>query len=912
MVPRLTLPGIALAALGLAGAGFAEGDARLVDPMATGARLLLYRPGILTYDNYGLEGYRPWPRNVLTRAANPIYDEFGHFLVNGIEVYQLQESRRFDEVEGGVFFGSRVYKPAAYDSYTNRLMVADDSHNSWSTRLIIGDRIRTHFSPLVLDLAALNGVRWDLANPNHCFTLAASRMDRPIFSSRDAGSLADAAYATYLLGGHWQGRYRTLELGASYANLFRVNSRAAPEWNGMKGGLPQAVQEVDYLVVRVDDSSVRDGVGVRVYDMEILLDGQLRPEIEPFVTRHNAELVNPDFPSGDRFFPRPIPPYAEVLLGRQVGSFQPLAPSPQGFHAAAGKDYLLYWFPIPEGQEVTAAAFDALVSGDYRIGVAEVFAFDPRLPRSDPARRNRATYYQEVAGSEGRGDAGADMKRLRFRYGRQTGLTVTGLRLDTDVKGFRFKAEWAHSFNFLQYPAAGVRGERHDWGGDALFLNLERELSERLTAGGEWFRLEPDYTTQLSVADLTLSAYTDPPGPFLGDLGTTDQSWNNTLDLNTVDDNDDKDPFPDGFSLPSFADNNGVVPGLDRDQDGLPDSNRNNNAVPDYFEPFLLYEVDPDDFDYGEDLNNNGAIDTREDDVKPDYPYDLNRQGYHLFLRHAPMTGVELTGGRYHVAALRGGMRSAVSYAKAEYHAELPAWGEVRAVDFAKRVRDDIADDIYRFGDVASFSVFNPRSGIRAFTEDELLSRNSVVNTAFASLSFTAVSGIFAEARVKHEANLQLDADRGRSNLIQRWSSVLRADYRWALGGLEVSPRYKLMTRKVSDDRGRVRSTWEIFTYPMVLARYRLTERSWLQAGVQGFPGLPSTYRNRGVREQDHDSRDSLLMLVNHFTYAGYDMVLGAGYQTSLRRLVDRRRRLEDVDFEEFFIRMVVGLEPIL
>jgi len=161
--------------LGLALAAWGEGAPKLVDPHTTGSRLLLYRPGLLTYDNYGIEGYRPWPRNVLTRTANPVYDEFGQFLVNGVEVYRMQETRRLEKNPVSAFFeGSNHLKPANYDSYVNRLMVADDSYNAWHTRFIIGDRIRTHFSPLYLDLAALNGIRWDLANETQAFSVVSS------------------------------------------------------------------------------------------------------------------------------------------------------------------------------------------------------------------------------------------------------------------------------------------------------------------------------------------------------------------------------------------------------------------------------------------------------------------------------------------------------------------------------------------------------------------------------------------------------------------------------------------------------------------------------------------------------------------------------------------------------------------
>ncbi len=900
---KIIITWLALMTLGAAARG--EVESGLLDPHDTGQRLMLYRPGVLNYENYGLEGYRTWPRNVLTRTANPIYDEFGEFLVNGVEVYRLQERRRFDE-PATLFTGSVVAKPNNYQSFLNRLMVADDNYQEWQTRLIIGDRIRTHFSPLMLDLVALNGIRWDLTNQRHNFTMVASRMDKPVFSQEDAGAIGIGAtpFASYLMGAHWQWDWRTFDMSASYVNLFRVDSRSAPDWNGMKGQLPNRVQVIDYLVVRIDDTSPLDGNGARVFDIGLSLNGEKRGDIAPFVTLHNVDDFSPTSPNKDFFFKRPIPPYIEVLQG----SYPRAEPGAEGAFHAEGKDYILYWFALPEGEEVTAASFDALLSGNYRVGVSEIYAVDPRESRNAPAQRNRATFYQTVAGSEGRRSAGADVERVHFNYGRQTGITLAGLRLSTDVKGFQFKAEWAHSSNFLQYPVNDHGGDRHDRGGNAYLLNLEREVSSNLSAGGEWFRLEPRYTTQLSVADLTLTAYEAPYGV---DFPSTDLRLNNTLDLNTVDDNDDKDPFPDDFFISSFSDNNGVFPGLDKDQDGAPDTNRNRNEVPDYFEPFLLYDVDPDDFDYGDDLNNNGVIDVRENDAKRDYPYDLNRKGYHLFTRIKPRRGLDFTLGRYDLEAIWGGQRADVWYAKAEYSRRYGSWGEMRVVDFLKKVKDDIPDGVFRFGDVTNFDIFNPRGVIEAFVEDELLMQDSVVNTAFVDFVFRGVANFYAGANLKFDANRQLKADRSGANLIQLWTSVLRADYRWRLGDLEVNPRYKLMLRRRTDEEGRILPSSEVYGFPMVVANFKFTERTWLRSGFQGFPILPSIYRSSENKSQNYNTRDFLFMMINRFDYAGFDMALTAGYEVSRRRMKDRKREFEDIDFEQFFIGMVVGLEPV-
>ena len=211
---------------------------------------------------------------------------------------------------------------------------------------------------------------------------------------------------------------------------------------------------------------------------------------------------------------------------------------------------------------------------------------------------------------------------------------------------------------------------------------------------------------------------------------------------------------------------------------------------------------------------------------------------------------------------------------------------------------------------MANFDIFNPRATIETFVEDELLMRDSAVNTAFVDFAFRGVRNLFVGANLKFEINQQLSAN-SRDNAIQLWTSVLRADYRWRLGGLEVSPRYKLMLRRRTDDGGRIQPVSEVFGFPMIVADFKFTERTFLRGGVQGLSVLPSIYRNGQNEDQDYNTRDALFMLVNRFEYAGFDMALTAGYEISRRRMKDRTRKFEDINFEQFFIRMVVGLEPV-
>ena len=52
-----------------------------------------------------------------------------------------------------------------------------------------------------------------------------------------------------------------------------------------------------------------------------------------------------------------------------------------------------------------------------------------------------------------------------------------------------------------------------------------------------------------------------------------------------------------------------VFPGLDENNDFVSDFNQNQNSRPAFSEPFLRYAVDPPEFLFGMDMNNNTLID---------------------------------------------------------------------------------------------------------------------------------------------------------------------------------------------------------------------------------------------------------------------------------------------------------------
>ena len=106
------------------------------------------------YESYARQGYRAYNSGIFGQVTRNMYDDLGNFVLDGVGVFELEEGRT--NPPESVALSTRAALPAVL----NRLLVAQDSYGNWSSRLIIGDRIRTKFTALTLDLVALNGARW--------------------------------------------------------------------------------------------------------------------------------------------------------------------------------------------------------------------------------------------------------------------------------------------------------------------------------------------------------------------------------------------------------------------------------------------------------------------------------------------------------------------------------------------------------------------------------------------------------------------------------------------------------------------------------------------------------------------------------------------------------------------------------
>jgi len=151
---------------------------------------LLFKPE-MEQEFYGREGYHRYGRSIVNRSANPKYDNFGNYIMDGVRIFEWNEEKiNSKHVERNEKF-SKMYKTNPIDEgeyfrqYLNNLVVVHETTKTFSTRFIVGNEVRVKFSPLTLDMAALNGVRWDMNFNENNLTFVSSRADMPLWFSRD-------------------------------------------------------------------------------------------------------------------------------------------------------------------------------------------------------------------------------------------------------------------------------------------------------------------------------------------------------------------------------------------------------------------------------------------------------------------------------------------------------------------------------------------------------------------------------------------------------------------------------------------------------------------------------------------------------------------------------------------------------
>jgi hypothetical protein len=1005
--------------IGLAGDSFAQ---------------LLFKYG-MDSENYGRSGYNRYGRSLISRSANPKYDEFGNYIFDGVRVFEWNEEKRSSPSitsESNPRF-STLYKTNNVDEgeyfrqYLNNLVVVNENTKGFASRFIVGNEVRVKFSSLTLDNAAMNGIRWDTnwgsKNENN-LTFVSSRADLPLWFAKDMinDDIRFRLNPVYLMGGHFERRIGLLNIGANYVNMYKSNSTETRSFrnesfitdmrDSMTGDLPRDPEAVTMLVVKVEDGSHFDGNGPRIFDIYPVVEGVPRKDLLVGITRENwqndfyavqkSSVFNPAFDFYENVYmlePRRIPQYYEfsktqvstgqlpdkfVMLRQDITKpvakdFGAFTKDEKKYLSADGYDYLLFWFQVPKKQGVDKQGkttdvpieeieFRAKIANDYKISVSEIYYND--IGKAHSYGDQAARYFRLVKEAPGNVKDMSNLGWVSFKWGIQTANMILGLTLDTNVKGFSLKAEFNRNYNFYQYPTHNSK--KYHESADAFYINVKKEFG-KFSIGTEIFNIDGRYSTSYETMDPTYydmnkvsTVSSSWQGEFLGnsDLrgGSTTKTGvgsveylNNTMVIESVDDNDDKDRYPDfhlvggdlgaitfgqGIGYSNVRDMNGIFPGLDADGDQRPDINENENLIPDYDEPFLLYNVDPDEYSFGDDLNQNGVIDNREDDDKPDYPYNKDTRGFHLFGSWGGEQGFKFTVGAINFKQPAGGGKEDVRYGKIEYSRFIPFYANVNFSTIIKKTNDDIYDNVFRVSrqltttlrDSLSlqYNLFYVFQGvIPEKYYDPLNYRDSYVSTSYVDTKLFRIPNLTIGIKLKYDINHQNGTVfQDKNDIIDR-SHILRADYRYYVPrsaryfhDLLLMPQVKFMSRKYTNHNGMEFPFHEEYFYPIFRAEYPLTMSTSLKFGMQGFPGLKSknksiipeinsTVRNLVNNQLDYDTRDYIFMVTNRSLYNGYDFSLNFGYQVNWQKLKGEVRSSLSGSQRILFIRLVVGQEPI-
>jgi len=904
------------------------------------------------YPAYSTDRYIRYAEGFAGRRA--MYDRLGQFMSYGSFGLRWDEVRdRYSQEKIDAGLGLKQLNAQSevlqQNTFFNFLGIVRESYGDQSMAMTLGRNISSTFSPLVFNQMQYGGLRVDYHSPRHDLTFLMSRggfFGSALYSDL-LGSLQGASELSPVLvgGANWVGRFGALKMGANFYRQVQSNIKSDPAslW---RGDVPYPeLRSPKQIKVRVRDDSPRDLGGVVVLGADIFVRGLVDSIEQRFTSA--SERAGADLP-----FAAGLRPIFEGRLS-------------EGNWVADGADeYVDIIFnlaSLPADLVGIESEIEVVVEGDYRIAVRQLHDFEilqldgstrveeRSWPHPPPVEGTSNVYfkdrpYQEepfytVVRSKGSPGSGDGPQIVRFKHAIPTAQTFYGANFELDTKRLSLSGEYVLNPQDFKFPTR--LGRRYQKTARAGYVTALGKLGNKGNIGGEIFRLDPTYGGWYDSRRGGLILFTDVAGDVKAGVHLGRNAI--TQEFKVFDDNDDHDNWPDdrpfsgdalytpqgAFDRPVYTSGlpeGGVYPGYDMNGDLVLDFDRNRNAVADWIEPFVGFDVEPPEFVYGIDFNNNLVPDFRENDDEPDYPYRRDQQGAHLFydFTYRPWWMSKARLGWYRATEVVGGHRAQVAYARLGAELESPKFW-ARFKDDIKRVRDDIPDDLFRLVLTTDSKVagrFNePR---RPPLPDFLPMRNSLVNTGHVETGWLPLAGLEVENTFKYIVNKRLE-DEGHDGAIlqagetlHNFSLVNKISYqRKILPQLTLSGRLKhLLARWDEGSFSPIDSvlvgqetSWSLFM-PEVLASYRLTAQSSLEFGQHGLflPFLEARFHDRLDKTNRYTSNTSLMQLAMRGEYGGYNMLAHIGLRREIFD-VDSSGSQEDTDLTAFFVDLIFGVE---
>ena len=602
-----------------------------------------------------------------------------------------------------------------------------------------------------------------------------------------------------------------------------------------------------------------------------------------------------------------------------------------------GNDFVVYMFDLTSmgREQVTDVSAEVTVANDYKIQVAEIYSRDPLNSRDDPSgnmyyQTLGASFWKTMAQADGNIKDSSNLKKVVVDFGYEVSNNIYGLDAHFNYLGFRIDGEFVRNTHWYQFSDGFINsgvpatittditprnGEYSSISDNAYYLTFNKDWADaNFGVSGEIFKMgkfyRPDFMSWL---------------PFR-DSGQSFNTKNEYIRMSMVQDNDDDDQYPDvqyevqamGFRYGALYDPDGVFPGKDLDNDSVPDTDRNQNSVRDDQEPFLMMDMDPDVFTFGDDLNNNTIPDVIEDDLKDDLPYDLDRQGYHLNFRYSPLQNLNVVMGSYRTNGVGLDNRNNSNYLKTIYNYNVLDIGNLNIEYRYERIKDNIVDPAMIPDETTFTAVTSGYWRAARYTSelyfDELEYRNSQVNRLFVDATLRPTPGITVVNHIRYEDNGQVEGAMYDSvfqpkSTISTLALSNKIIYTKQYGNFTVSPGVKFRLYKKDYSTFVSPRDHYLMTIPVLTLKYQVSTQTAITLGFQGISGLETDYTDYVMARNSYKQKNTVLQIENLSNYFGFDVWGAAGFQAEQITFDEIDRKFEEYKTSSLFMRVWVGLE---
>ncbi len=555
-------------------------------------------------------------------------------------------------------------------------------------------------------------------------------------------------------------------------------------------------------------------------------------------------------------------------------------------------EFAVYIFDITSIQKkVKRVSAEITIENDYKIELSEIYTENPRgrqAPRGDWYENYyKPTYWKIMAQADGNIKDGSNFHTLTVDFAYEVANLIYGFDAHYDYYGVKVNAEYVvntHRYMFADgVPGDGLpfgaimdinprEGHRSTITDKAYYVTFRKDW-QRFGIAGEFFKMGKFYRPSMNYTRYTLS----------------DKVETNTVTL--IADNDDNDHN-------SFSD---WLVGNDLDNDFVPDNNKNENDIPDYYEPFWMFDVDPDEYIFGDDFNNNTVPDFREDDDKYDTPYDLDRKGHHFYLRYTPQEHVNLIAGSFKTRGIGLDIRTDDDYFKLYMDYDVFDIGKLYGEYRYERIQDNIQDRARVYaGDF-----------MRRY-EDYVEYRNSRVNKLFIESRIRAVPSLTLENHVRYERNKQIggtmyDNTFQLGDIITTYAIANKLSYTKQLGNWTFSSGIKFRLYKKDFSRFLYPRDHEYWRIPLIYLKYSVSPDTNITFGTHGFKGMNLSFKDYTKSQNNYNQRNIMLQLTNRSRYYGFDIVGLCGFRLEEKMFIEANRKFENYKTSTLFVQIWLG-----